>query len=148
MQNQETCSFHSWVLNINTLGAVNKPQDSFGWMGNYEKHHKKLQKGLQLLRQNHFIKGNYRVLLFKIKLQGKPEYFQDQFSTDFPYRTRLATGRGIRREEQNIHDVSKTSFVPRTTATWNMLPVHIRSLQSVPQFKKMLKPWIKENLPI
>ena len=28
-------------------------------------------------------------------------------------------------EEQNIHDVKKTSFVPRITASWNMLPVHI-----------------------
>ena len=27
-----------------------------------------------------------------------------------------------------------------------MLPVHIRSLQSVPQFKKMLKQWIKEQV--
>ena len=51
------------------------------------------------------------LLLFKIKLQGKPEYFQDQFSTQFPYMTRLATGMGIRREEHNLHDVTKTSFV-------------------------------------
>ena len=88
------------------------------------------------------------VLIFMIKLQGKLEYFQDQFATDFHYSTRLATGRGIIRVEQNLHDVSKTSVVPRTTATWNMLPVHIRSLQSIPQFKKKLKPWIQENLPI
>ena len=88
------------------------------------------------------------VLLFKIQLQGKPEYFKEQFSSDFPYRTRLATGMGIRRGDQNQHDVTKTSFVPRTIATWNLLPVHIRSIKSIPQFKQKLKAWIQENLPI
>jgi hypothetical protein len=102
--------------------------------------------GLLLLK--YYYTSNYTsvaglVLLFKIKLQGKPEYLQD-----FPYRTRLATGRGIRREENNLHYVTKTSFVTRTKATWRMLPVHIRVLQSVRQFKKILKPWIKENLTI
>ena len=37
------------------------------------------------------------VLAFKVKLHGKPEYFRQHFSAEFPYQTRLATGMGIRR---------------------------------------------------
>ena len=75
------------------------------------------------------------VLVAKIKLQNKPEYFREHFTSNFPYRKRLATGLGIRREDQLSHDVTKNSFAPRTTATWNLLPAVIRSLQSIQQFK-------------
>ena len=69
-------------------------------------------------------------------------------SSEFPYRTRLATGLGIRREDHYKHDVTKTSFAPRTTATWNLLPANIRSLQSVDQFKQHLRPWIRQNIQV
>ena len=88
------------------------------------------------------------VLVAKIKLQNKPEYFREHFNSNFPYRTRLATGLGIRREDQLSHDVTKNSFAPRTTATWNLLPAVIRSLQSIEQFKQQLRPWIKENIQL
>ena len=88
------------------------------------------------------------VLVAKIKLQHRPEYFRNHFSSEFPSRTRLATGLGIRREDHYKHDVTKTSFAPRTTATWNLLPANIRSLQSVDQFKQHLRPWIKQNIEL
>ena len=87
------------------------------------------------------------LLLFKVKLQAKPEYFKAHFTTEFPYRTRLATGMGIRRDDRLHHEVSKRSFIPRTTSVWNQLPASLRSLSSVFQFKKALKAWIKNNIP-
>ena len=88
------------------------------------------------------------VLVAKVKLQKKPEYFTNQFNAEFPYRTRLATGLGIRREDNYKHDVTKNSFAPRTTAAWSLLPASIRTLESVNQFKLLLRPWIKENIQL
>ena len=64
------------------------------------------------------------ILVFKIKLQGKPVYFREDFSSNFPYRTRLATGMGIRRGDRSRHDATLSSFVPRSSAGWNLLRSH------------------------
>ena len=88
------------------------------------------------------------LLLFKVKLQAKPEYLKAVFTTEFPYRTRLATGMGIRRGDRNNYDVTKRSFVSRTTTLWNELPTSIRSANSIDQFKKNLKSWIEVNIPL
>ena len=54
---------------------------------------------------------------------------------------------GIIREDQCKHEVTKTSFVPRFTATWNQLPADVRNIASINQFKQTLKTWISENVP-
>ena len=88
------------------------------------------------------------VLVFKTMQHGKPEYFQQYFSTEFPYETRLATGQGIRRGDQSQYEVSRTSFVVRSAAMWNMLPVQVRGQLSLDKFKKLLKSWLIENIAI
>ena len=88
------------------------------------------------------------VLVYKIRLENKPEYFRRQFSFDFPYQTRLATGLGLRRIENYKYNVTKNSFIPRTTATWNQLPESIRSSETVNTFKNKAKLWVKENISI
>ena len=99
------------------------------------------------------------ILVFKIKLQGKPIYFREHFSASFPYRTRLATSMGIRRGDHSQHEVTSSSFVPRTSASWNTLPVSIRNVKTLNQFKKGWKlglrkmflfnlywPWVWPNI--
>ena len=88
------------------------------------------------------------LLLFKVKLQAKPEYFKAVFTTEFAYRTRLATGMGIRRDDRTNYDVTKRSFVLRTISIWNELPNSIRSAKTIAQFKKNLKSWIEVNIPL
>ena len=100
------------------------------------------------LSVRHLVIYHSLILVFKIKLQGKPVYFREDFSSNFPYRTRLATGMGIRRGDRSRHDVTLSSFVPRSSASWNLLPVVIRNLRTEKQFKTSLKVWIQENVPI
>ena len=61
------------------------------------------------------------ILVFKIRQEAKPEYFREDFSAAFPYRTRLATSMGVRRGDQSTHSASQSSFVPRSSASWNLL---------------------------
>ena len=88
------------------------------------------------------------LLMFNVKLHAKPEYFRSLFNTEFPYRTRLAASMGIRRSDNNNHEVTKRSFVSRSTSMWNEIPASIRSSKSVHQFKKNLKSWIEVNIPL
>ena len=87
------------------------------------------------------------LLVFKIKMKNKPEYFNQHFSSEFPYRTRLATSSGIRREEQYRYDVTMNSFAPRSSLVWNQLPVKLRNMKTTNTFKKNLKTWIQDNVP-
>ena len=40
------------------------------------------------------------------------------------------------------------SFLPRTINDWNSLPYDLRSVASPSDFKKQLKVYIKENVPV
>ena len=88
------------------------------------------------------------ILVFKMKLNAKPDYFKEHLCSEFPYRTRLATGMGIRRGDHCRHEVTQASFVPRSSASWNVLPVAIRNLKTEKGFKISLKQWIRKNVPI
>ena len=93
--------------------------------------------------------GSHRlVLVFQVKENGMPKYFKEQFSAIFPYRTRLVSGRGIRRGDHNHHQVTLSSFVNCSAVNWNLLPVSIRNSLTQTQIKNRLKNWIKINVPI
>ena len=78
------------------------------------------------------------VLAHNMRIQGKPEYFKKHFRVDFPYQTRLAAGHGIRREDRNKYQVTRNSFVARTSSVWNQLPVELRTENKANKFKRML----------
>ena len=88
------------------------------------------------------------VLVYGIKLHDKHEYFKKHFSSNFVYQTRLATQHGICRGDQSKHEVTKNSFVVRSSTMWNQLPAEIREVSTVTKFKQKLKPWIKEHFPV
>ena len=87
-------------------------------------------------------------LVYEMKTDQKPEYFRSKFHSNFPYDTRLSTDAGIRRTDHCTLEVSKTSFVPRTTKLWNELPPDIRTAPTLKSFKNKLKRWVKKTLPI
>ena len=68
---------------------------------------------------------------------------EKHFRVDFPYQTRLAAGHGIRREDRNKYEVTRNSFVARTSSVWNQLPVELRTENKANKFKRI---WIKENI--
>ena len=88
------------------------------------------------------------VLAHSMRLQGKPEYFKKHFMAEFPYQTRLAIGQGIRRGDRNNYEVTRKSFIARTTAMWNQMPAELRKEEKSKKFKWKLKSWIKENISI
>ena len=100
------------------------------------------------LSVNQMVHFHSLTLVYKIKLENKPEYFRKKFKTIFPYETRLATDDGLRRLENCRLETSKTSFVPRTTKLWNELPAEIRTAPTLKKFKDKLKPWVMKTLPI
>ena len=88
------------------------------------------------------------VQLFKIKQDRKPVYLYDKISTEFDYKTRLATSNGIKENQKVKSDERKKSFTPRATRQWNKLPVSLRSVVNLKQFKKELKAYVRENVNI
>jgi hypothetical protein len=90
------------------------------------------------------------LLLFKIKQEGKPRYFEGKFTSNSNplYRTRFQDDGGIRKERIYQHDESKSSFVPSSIDIWNNLPVHLRKSENVKVFKTKLKSWVKTSVEI
>ena len=87
-------------------------------------------------------------MLFKMRKDKKPVYFYDKISTAFGYSTRLATTHGIRCNTMISTELTKNSFLNRTTETWNKLPVEIRSITTIREFKKKIKIWVKDSTNI
>ena len=87
------------------------------------------------------------VLTFKIKKDKKPEYLYKKMSCKFNYETRLASGNAIRTTEKIESDARRRSFVPRSTREWNAMPVKLRIIETVYEFKKELRTWILQNHP-
>ena len=90
------------------------------------------------------------LLLFKIKQEGKPRYFEGKFTSNSNplYRTRFQDDGGIRKERVYQHKESKSSFVPSSIDIWNNLPVHLRKSENVKVFKTKLKSWVKTSVEI
>ena len=66
----------------------------------------------------------------KIVVAGKPEYLSKKFSSDYPYRTRQATGGGVWFGEE-FH--AKSS---------------LRTAKNIETFKYKLKQWVSTNIPL
>ena len=90
------------------------------------------------------------LLLFKIKCEGKPKYFEHKFSSDQnpAYKTRFQEDGRIRKPRIYKKDESKTSFVPDSIDVWNRLPVTIRKSETLKKFKERVKSWISVNIEI
>ena len=43
---------------------------------------------------------------------------------------------------------TKKTFIPRAINDWNSLPANLRQIEDVPRFKKQLRLWIVENVPV
>jgi hypothetical protein len=100
------------------------------------------------LSVNQMVHFHSLTLVYKMKQEKTPKYFQSKFDSSFPYDTRLSAEAGIRRTETYNREVTKTSFVPRTATLWNTLPPNIRTASTLKIFKDKLKPWVQKTLPI
>ena len=58
---------------------------------------------------------------------------------------------GRRQHDLNINftlSIARSGFMYRGAQLWNMVPVHIRTCNSISQFKKRIKIWIKSKISI
>ena len=91
-----------------------------------------------------------KLQVHKVVVSGKPDHLSKKFSTDHPYRTRQATGGGLRfgEEYDATSGLSHDSFCYRGTVDYNRLPPHIRKAKTIQTFKYKLKQWVSTNIPL
>ena len=90
------------------------------------------------------------VQIYKSLQSTYPKYIHNKLSTEFPYNTRLAESQAVRMgsEFQVKLELTKKSFMNRATCNYNQLPTYIRQVASIEAFKKKLKIWVSENIPV
>ena len=94
--------------------------------------------------------------VYKIKYHSKPAYFSDRFGgiahddeDPVSRRTRLSLTDGIRLQGYRIrNNLEKQSFVYNSINSWNSLPPQIRQSMSMASFKRNLREWILQTIPI
>ena len=97
------------------------------------------------------------LLMFKILSTKSPRYLHSKLSgvQDLShYKTRFMKNQKenqtivLGADSQAVGDLATRSFKYRVTAQWNTLPVKIRQAETLRVFKKQLKDWVSENIPI
>jgi hypothetical protein len=94
---------------------------------------------LDWLTVNQMVRYHTLLAVFRIRMTREPEYLAASLCND------NRSGRII---VQNTRlTLAKKSFKIRGACNWNALPVEIRSLSKIGDFKKQVKKWIKTNVP-
>ena len=90
------------------------------------------------------------LLTHKVQSSGKPSCLASRMSTAHPYSTRQATAGCIRYGEDILRTstLTQNSFRYRAAKCYNSIPPDIRQVTSVPAFKKKVKQWVLDNVPI
>ena len=83
--------------------------------------------------------------MYKILKSGRPLYLRKKLSRVFPYPTRQATVGHVRFSPDSVVE---GSFISRGTKWYNSIPDDIKSISSLPTFKKKLKMWTVSNIPM
>ena len=95
--------------------------------------------------------------VYKIKHHLKPAYFSEKFGGIFVHedtepissRTRLQSTGGIRPLNlRNKSNLDRQSFAFNSVDSWNSLPFQIRQSKSLSTFKKSLRAWCLQNVPM
>ena len=94
--------------------------------------------------------GFYNTLLtlHQVKYQRKPEYLASIFEWDYIYRTRQVNSGYVKPKGVPKYDVSKRGFRWRAPEHFNRLPIEIINTEDKATFKRSVKIWITENVPI
>ena len=79
-----------------------------------------------------------------------PRYIHDKLKSQFSYNTRLAASEVVKlgADFQAKLTLTEKSSVNRSTVCFNQLPLDIRKIPKIDTFKKKLKMWVSENIPI
>ena len=90
------------------------------------------------------------VTLHKVIHTEYPKYLHNKVMSQFPYNTRQKTSNAIRIGPQFDArlDLAQKSFRWRSVKYWNNVPDSIRKITKTENFKKLLKNWVLNNVPV
>ena len=88
------------------------------------------------------------ILAHKVMQARTPKYLYSKFNTNYQYKTRQATSGLIRCTRTPELDIARDSFCWRATELYNRLPVEIRNMKTLMQFRENVKSWVKQNIEI
>ena len=89
------------------------------------------------------------LLEFRVRLSKSPKYlYRMHNSWSYPYPTRQADNGLIRVLARPRLEIVRNSFRYRAANFFNQLPPEIRGCTTLESFKKILKPWIMDNIPL
>ena len=80
-------------------------------------------------------------------MEKKPEYLYSKIQSA-ERMTRLSDETSLRDKRSFKTATANRSFIPRTLADWNKLPVEIREKSSLLEFKRLLKKHVADTTPI
>ena len=80
------------------------------------------------------------ISVFRIRMSNEPGYLAQQLNRE-NFRGKIIV--------KNCHlELYQRSFVPRGSKLWNSLPVGLKEAEKIGFFKKQLKKWVMENVPM
>ena len=89
------------------------------------------------------------LLVFRVRLSKSPKYmYMMHNSWSYPYTTRQANNGLIRVVTRPRLEMVKSSFRWRAANFFNQLPLEIRTCTTLESFKRGVKPWIMNNIPL
>ena len=91
------------------------------------------------------------VLMFKVRADKKPQYIYTRIGDYTTSRSRQEANRVNSRLLKDFRglksETARKTFIPRTVAHWNSLPIELRMIDDISSFKIQLKTWIQNNVP-
>ena len=107
---------------------------------------KELLKEANILSINQYIAYQILVQTFKIKSSHLPEYHYGRL---FDEECRLSRTRidNMRRVDFRLN-ISRNSFFYQASKLWTALPADIKKDSSKESFKRKLRVWIENNIPV
>ena len=100
-----------------------------------------LQRGWMSVRQ--LVVYHDMVQIFKTMTEQKTVSLHKSLSKSFTHRTRAASTGGLVDNYRTTRDITKESFLVRSTKSWNLLPPETRQAENLQQFKFKIKAWIR-----
>ena len=87
--------------------------------------------------------------VFKVRQSREPRYLYSMHNSwSYNFTTGQAENGLIRVVQKPKLEQTRESFRWRAANSYNQLPTNIRTCTKVEQFKKMVKAWIMDNIPI
>ena len=88
------------------------------------------------------------VLLHQIKTTGYPRNLFDMYDYSYEYNTRQAASKALKPIGTPKLELTKMSYRWRASKAFNQIPVNITNIEDIKIFKKEVKSWIRENIPL